>query len=92
MPDFPTYYGPPLPKVLNPMNPAHYWLVFTWVFFQPNQLKHYLYQIDPELYRATGQQALASTSRLPAYRNLYLIALVVTVITTVGVACAADAA
>ena len=80
MPNFPTYYGPPLPKVLNPLNPAHYWLVFKWVFFRPSRLKHYLHQIDPELYRATGRQALASTLRLPAYRNLYLLASIVTFI------------
>jgi hypothetical protein len=92
MPTFPTYYGPPLPKVLNPLSPAHYWLVFKWVFFQPNRFKHYLYQIDPDLYRATGLRSLLKTLRLPAYRNLYVIALITSLLAALGVACAASAA
>ena len=48
----PNLLRPAAAQSLNPPNPAHYWLVFNWIFFQPNRLKHYLYQIDPELYRA----------------------------------------
>ncbi|MCB8966756.1 MAG: hypothetical protein H6660_07650 [Ardenticatenaceae bacterium] len=51
---FPTYYGPPLPAVLQLWNPRHYGLLLLWVFFQPSRLKHYLWQADPDLYRAAG--------------------------------------
>ncbi len=91
MPNFPTYYGPPLPKVLNPLNPAHYWLVFKWVFFQQSRLKHYLYQIDPELYRATGLRSLLKTLRLPGYRNVYVIAVIVSLLVAIGMVCAVAA-
>jgi AAA+ ATPase superfamily predicted ATPase len=86
MPDFPTYYGPSLPKVLNPLNPAHYWLLLKWIFFQPNRLKHYLHQVDPELYRATGLRSLFKTVHLAAYRNLYLIAVITSLIATISIA------
>ena len=73
MPDFPAYYGSPLPKVLNPLNPYHYWLVLTWLYFRPSHLKHYLYQADPELYRASGFSAVKRSLQTPVYRNLYFI-------------------
>jgi len=75
MPDFPTYYGSPLPKVLNPLNPYHYWLVLTWLYFCPSHLKHYLYQADPELYRASGLSSVKRSLLTPVYRNLYFIAV-----------------
>lgn len=76
-PDFPKYVGPPMPTVLNPLKPGHYWLLLLWIYFQPSRLKHYLYQADPELYVATGG-AIFRTWRRPAYRNLYLMALPLT--------------
>ena len=85
MPTFPTYYGPPLPTVLNPLNPAHYWLVFKWVFFQPSRLRHYLYQIDPGLYCARGRRAIYSIFYLPGYRNLGIIVMVGISLAIVGV-------
>ena len=75
-PRFPTYHGPPLPEALNPLNPHHYWLLLKWISFQPSRLKHYLYRADPGLYRAKGLRALAQTVRFSAYRNLYLMAIV----------------
>ena len=51
MPDFPTYRGE-LPRCLNPRNPRHYLLLAYWIYFRPTALKAYLYQADPDLYRA----------------------------------------
>jgi hypothetical protein len=90
MPDFPTYHGSPLPKVLNPLNPLHYLMLLKWIFFQPGRLKHYLYQADPVLYRESGLRSMGRTLSLTAYRNLYFIASVASIIATVGVVWAAS--
>lgn len=82
---------PDVPEILNPLNPRHYWLLFTWIYFRPSRLKHYLYRTDPELYRATGR-AFFTTLRLPGYRNLYVMSLILTVALSVSVAWAASAA
>lgn len=92
MPTFPTYHGPPLPEVLNPLNPRHYWLLFTWIYFQPSGLKHYLYRADPELYKEKGLSALRRALRLPAYRNLYLMLPVITALLSLSIAWIASAA
>ncbi len=86
MPTFPTYHGPPLPEVLNPLNPRHYWLLFTWIYFQPSRLKHYLHRAGPDLYRKEGWNALRQTLRLPAYRNLYLMSIILAALSFAGLA------
>ena len=73
MPTFPSYYGPPLPEVLNPLNPRHYLMLLDWVFFKPSRLKQYLYRADPERYFQTGLRAFVASLRLPACRNLWLM-------------------
>jgi AAA+ ATPase superfamily predicted ATPase len=92
MPDFPTYYGSPLPKVLNPLNPLQYLVLLKWIFFQPSHLKHYLHQADPDLYRARGWSAMTQPLRLSAYRNLYWIALISSLLAAISLACAVSAA
>ena len=72
MPTFPTYHGE-LPKRLNPRRLRHYFLLAYWVYFRPTALKCYLYQADPELYRAGPGLGIFRTWRIPAYRNLYLM-------------------
>ena len=86
MPNFPTYYGPPLPKVLNPLDLRHYWLLFKWIFFQPSRLKHYLHKADPELYQATGRHVFTQIPRQSAYRNAYIMSLVLTITLAIGLA------
>ena len=70
MPTFPEYQGPPLPDVLDPLNPRHYLLLADWIFLKPSRLKHYLHRADPELYFAEGWSALKRALRRPAIRNL----------------------
>ena len=82
MPTFPTYHGK-LPQCLNPLNPRHYLLLAYWVFFRPSALKRYLYQADPELYRAETRSIAAL--HIPAHRNLYVMAPVVTALLSVTV-------
>ena len=81
MPTFPTYSGE-LPTCLNPLNPRHYLLVCYWIFFRPMALKCYLYQADEVLYKASGKKNLRSTLSIPTHRNLYIIALVLTILIT----------
>ncbi|UCC62129.1 MAG: ATP-binding protein, partial [Anaerolineae bacterium] len=85
-PTFPTYPDRPLPGVLNPLVPRHYWLLFNWIYFQPSRLKRYLYHADPELYRAQGLRALGKTLRHPAYRNLYLTSIALVLLLSAGLA------
>ncbi|MGB3518015.1 MAG: hypothetical protein WBA43_16280, partial [Elainellaceae cyanobacterium] len=70
MPTFPTYPGE-LPACLNPFNPRHYALLAYWIFFRPTALKCYLYQADPELYRAGPGLGVFRSLARSAYRNLY---------------------
>jgi AAA ATPase domain len=81
----PPHYGPPLPPVLNPLNLRHYGLLLLWIYFQPSKLKRYLWQVDPVLYFEKGRASLWRGLRLPAYRNLVLMALVLTVVLSVAV-------
>lgn len=74
MPTFPPC-PPDVPEVLNPLDPRHSWLLFKWVFFQPSKLKHYLYRADSAIYQGKG---FLHTLRRPAYRNLYLVSLLLT--------------
>jgi len=74
MPKFPTYRGE-LPTCLNPLNPRHWLLALSWVFFRPTALKCYLYQADPELYHAGPGKNIFRTWQVPAYRNLYVTAV-----------------
>ncbi|MCA9996339.1 MAG: ATP-binding protein [Anaerolineales bacterium] len=69
-PRFPTYVGPPLPKMLNPLNLRHYGLVLMWAVFQPSSLLHYLWESDSDLYRQRGV-AIFKTLFVPAYLTLY---------------------
>ena len=82
MPTFPTYHGE-LPKRLNPLNLRHYFLLAYWVYFRPTALKCYLYQADPDLYRAGPGLDIFRTLRVPAYRSLYLMVPAVTVLFSV---------
>ncbi|MCP4427672.1 MAG: ATP-binding protein, partial [Chloroflexi bacterium] len=79
-PRFPTYHGPPLPQVLNPLNPRHYGLLFKWVFFQPSKLLHYSRQADEELYEATGWMFLKKIFRVAAIRNLCIQGIILTLL------------
>ncbi len=72
MPTFPAYHGE-LPIPLNPRNLRHYFLLAYWVYFRPTALKCYLYQADPDLYRAGPGRSIFRTLRVPAYRSLYLM-------------------
>jgi hypothetical protein len=85
-PPFPTYHGRPLPTTLNPLNPRDSWLLLKWIYFQPSRLKHYLHRADPEVYRARGLGPLRQSLRLPAYRGLYLTAVVALFILSVALA------
>jgi AAA+ ATPase superfamily predicted ATPase len=76
---FPTYDGPALPHVLNPLHVRHYLALLKWIYFQPSRLKHYLYRADPALYRAQGLEELKRSLGLPAYSRLYLISLVLVI-------------
>ena len=82
MPTFPSYDGPPLPEVLNPLNPRHYWMLVDWIFFKPSRLKQYLYRADPDLYFQSDWRVLSAALRCPAYRNLVVMALVLMLIIT----------
>ncbi len=84
LPSFPTHQGTPLPRVLNPLNPRHYWLLLKWIYFQPSSLKHYLYRTDSELYRAQAASALGPALRVPAYRNPYLMCIVLVLLIFAG--------
>jgi AAA+ ATPase superfamily predicted ATPase len=86
LPTFPAYHGPPLPQTLNPLNPRHYLLLLKWIWFQPSRLKHYLHQADPDLYRALGPGELRQSWRLPAYRHLYLISIILILLLSGGLA------
>lgn len=79
MPNFPTYRGE-LPECLSPLKLRDYFLLAYWVFFRPTALKCYLYQADPELYRAGAGLKIFRTLSVPAYRNLYLLVPGVTVL------------
>ncbi|PSR18501.1 hypothetical protein C8255_07080 [filamentous cyanobacterium CCP3] len=81
MPAFPTYPGE-LPRCLNPLNLRHYSLLAYWVFFRPMALKCYLYQADPDLYRTGSGLGIFRILPVPAYRNLYLVALGTTLLMT----------
>lgn len=72
MPNF-SAYQERLPECLNPLNFRHYLLLAYWVYFRPTALKSYLYQINPELYRAAPGLQIFRTLRMPPYRNLYLM-------------------
>jgi hypothetical protein len=72
MPDFPTYRGE-LPRCLDPRNPRHYLLLAYWIYFRPTALKAYLYQADPDLYRAGPGRHIFRTLRVPSYWKLYLM-------------------
>ncbi len=72
MPTFPTYRGE-LPRCLNPLSLRHYFLLAYWIYFRPTALRHYLYQADPDFYRAGPKLVLARAFRNLAYRNLYLM-------------------
>ncbi|MGB1251815.1 MAG: hypothetical protein ACPG8W_14445 [Candidatus Promineifilaceae bacterium] len=77
-PQFPNHHGEPLPQVLKPWRLDHYWKLFLWIYYQPSHLKQYLYQADPELYFARGW-VFWRAWRLPAYRNLVLMSLLLTI-------------
>jgi hypothetical protein len=83
MPKFPEYPAH-LPKVLNPFAPRHYWLLFKWVFFQPGQLKLYLYQVAPDIFSMDSWIEGARVFRIKALLKLYGIALIVTVLITLS--------
>jgi len=63
-----------VPSTLNPFNPRHYLLLAYYIFFQPTALNTYLYNANPELRQTAGGDNLLATWRIPAYRNLYLMA------------------
>ncbi|MCA9963662.1 MAG: AAA family ATPase [Anaerolineales bacterium] len=79
-PRFPTYLGPPLPKVLNPLNPRHYGLLLFWIIFQPSSLLHYLWQADTHLFYRREWPALRDSWRVPAYHTLYLQSLLLSIV------------
>ncbi|MCA1992535.1 MAG: AAA family ATPase [Coleofasciculus sp. S288] len=72
MPKFSAYQGE-LPECLNPLNLRHYLLLAYWTYFRPTALKTYLYQVEPDFYRAAPGLQIFYTLRTPFYRNLYLI-------------------
>jgi hypothetical protein len=73
MSTFPPYHGE-LPRFLNPRRLRHYFLLTYWLYFRPTALKAYIYQLDPNLYRLGPEVSnFRLTSRLPAYRNLYVM-------------------
>jgi hypothetical protein len=78
MPTFPTYSGE-LPNVLNPLNLRHHGLLIYWIFFRPTALRCYLYQVDPELSETIGFLNFRRSFSTPAYRGLYLTALLLSV-------------
>ncbi len=86
MPTFPTYRGN-LPKCLNLFNLRHYLLLTYWVFFRPTALKCYCYQADSHLYWTGGGLNIFRTLWVPAYRNLYLMVIAISVLssTLVGI-------
>ncbi len=75
-PTYPRYIGPPLPKVLNPLNPQHYLIFLDWIFFKPSRLKQYLWQADQELYSASEFKAFRAALQTPAYGNLIWMAFI----------------
>ena len=85
MPTFPSYNGPPLPEVLNPLDPRHYLMLADWIYFKPSRLKQYLYRADPDLYSKIGLSALAAVLRRPAYWRLVLMALALTWLKNCGI-------
>jgi WD40 repeat protein/TM2 domain-containing membrane protein YozV len=78
--EFPPLYQGELPQCLNPLNIRHYFLLLHWIFFRPSGLKSYLYQADPELYRTGSGLNILRTLFIRAYRNLYLIAIGVSIL------------
>jgi len=75
MPTFPVYEGE-LPRCLNPLNLRHWLLLLYWVYFRPSALKCYLYQANPEVYRReSGIANSIQMVKLPAYRNVWLIGI-----------------
>ena len=80
MPTFPTYRGE-MPKCLNPLNPRHCLLLIYWLFFRPTAIKYYLYQAKPD----TEQKvSFFAKLQIPAYRSLYLAAIVDLLILSAG--------
>ncbi|MEC4881792.1 MAG: ATP-binding protein [Scytonema sp. PMC 1070.18] len=79
MPNFPTV-DCEIPETLNPLNLRHYFLLIYWIYFRPTALKCYLYQADPELYRTGSRLSILRTLFIPTYRNLYFMALGVSVL------------
>ncbi|MEM9215245.1 MAG: ATP-binding protein [Cyanobacteria bacterium P01_F01_bin.150] len=77
MPTFPTYPGK-LPSRLNPFNPWHYFLLAYWLYFRPTAFRCYLYQADPDFYRSGPGINIFRSVAKPAYCNLYVIALILT--------------
>ena len=51
--------------------------------FSSSVLKHYLYQADPELYRTWKRRSYFSHLAIPAYKKLYLTAIISTVVLSV---------
>lgn len=67
------------PAALNPIDPRHYLLLLKWVFFQPSQLKRHLYRASSELYRAQDFVSFGKAIRLPAYRNMLAMSILLTI-------------
>jgi hypothetical protein len=79
MPTFPKYPCE-LPTCLR-LNIQHYFLLVYWVFYCPTALKCYLHQVDPSLYRSEGGiDKLFKAFRYPAYRNLYFLTILPTLL------------
>ncbi|MFQ5612694.1 MAG: hypothetical protein ACE5H9_11240 [Anaerolineae bacterium] len=77
MPRFPTYHGQ-VPQRLNPLDVRHYLLLAYWIYFRPTALKHYLYQAAPEIYQQGPMIVnFRQTWRVPAYRSLYLMIVII---------------
>ncbi len=91
MPNFPTV-DCEIPETLNPLNLRHYFLLIYWIYFRPTDLKCYLYQADPELYRTGARLSILRTLFIPTYRNLYFITLGISVLFFVLVCLAAISA
>ena len=72
MPNFPSDPGE-LPKYLHSLNPRHYFLLTYWVYFRPSALQSYLYQANSKLYQRGGWRKLFDSWKLPAYRHIYLM-------------------
>lgn len=73
MPAFPRYPGH-LPLSLNPLNLRHYFLLAYWIYCRPTAFHAYLHQGGAQLQGLQGWRRFLFSWRLPAYRNLYLMA------------------